>query len=126
MICEDSRRRWSIGALANSDKNACAKKERECGCQTGRPTGKTPQNYRESDYQPSRKTVGQPAKRWRRKHVRNKKRTPQKPGCRHRIGIRRQEECITNLWLDRREDLPIDVIEKIDRKEQPKRRARAA
>ena len=124
-IGQDCRCRRSVAAFADPHEDSSRKQNGECRCQTGAAAGQAPQNHSRTNNDPAGDSIGEQAENRRADHVRDKKRVAQPAGPHHRIRIVRRKKRGANIGLKRGENLPVDVIEKIDRQEQSKGHIRA-
>src|SRR6266480_3361318 len=125
-IGQNRRRCRSVAALANSNAYASCKENRECRRQAGAAARNAPQNHSGTNDDPARESVGEQSQDWRADHVSDEKCVAEQTSLRHRIHVVRCKKSSANIRLERRQNLPVDVIEKIDGQEQKERGTRAA
>src|SRR6266478_4076451 len=125
-IGQNRRRCRSVAAFANSNAYSSCEENRECCCETGAAAGQAPQNHSGADNDPPRESIGEQTKNRRADHVSDEKRVAEQTSLRHRVHVVRCEKSSANIRLERRQNLPVDVIEKIDGQEQKECAMRAA
>ena len=117
-VSDQRRRRWSVPSLADADKNTGQQEHQHRRGQSGRTARQAPDENRRSDDEPARKTVCQETENGRGDHIANNESRTQQAGPKHGIRIRRIEKCPANFRLDRRQDITIDVVKKINAEQQ--------
>src|SRR4030095_5520715 len=117
-VGQDCRRRGSVAAFANSNANSSCKKNRECCRETGAAAGQAPQNHSTADNNPPGESIGEQTENRGADHVSNEKRVAQQTSLRHRVHVARCKKSFANIGLERGQNLPVDVVEKIDSQEQ--------
>ena len=125
-IGQDRRRRRTVAAFANSNAYASRKENRECRRETGAAAGQAPQNHSGTDNDPPRESIGEQTENRRADHVSYEKRVAEQTSLRHRVHVARCKKSCANIRLERGQNLPVDVIEKIDGQQQEKCGSRAA
>ena len=122
---QNGRRRGTVASFAHPDKHPCAKQDRERGRQTRPSTGQTPKGDADRDEPPARHSIRQPTEDRRSDHVAEQKRSHEQSGLAALVRIAGQKLC-SDSRQDCGQNVAVDVIEKIDGQEQPKRYARTA
>src|SRR5581483_5937081 len=117
-IGQDGWRRGAIAAFTNSNAYASCKENRKCSRETGSAAGQAPQNHSRTDDDPTRESIGEQTKNRRADHVGYEKRVAEQTSLGHGVYVARHEKSCANIRLERGEDLPVDVVEKIDGQEQ--------
>src|SRR5437870_2333047 len=115
----------SSDLFANSHANAGRKENGECRRQTGGAAGQAPQNHSGTNDDPARESIGEQTENRCTDHVSDKERVGKQAGLRHSVYVARCEKTRANIRLERGQDLPVDVIEKVDRQEQKESALRA-
>ena len=124
-ICQDRRGRGPVSSLADSNKNTRC--EQGCECEREPPCRRreAPKNHTGAHDNPARETIRQKTQDGRRQHVSDEERRRQRAGYRHGVRIPLGEKRLADIWFDRRQDEAVDVIEKINAKQEAESDARS-
>src|SRR6266850_833126 len=124
-IGQDRRGRRPVAAFANSDAYASRKENAECRGKTRPTAGQTPQNHSATNDDPARESIGEQAENWRADHVSHEKCDAQQTRLGHRVYVVGCKKTCANVRLERSQNLPVDIVKKIDAQEQKERVTRA-
>ena len=80
----------------------------------------------DADDEPAREPIREQTENWCADHVSYEKRVAEQTGLGHGVYVVSCEKSCANIRLERGQNLPVDVIEKIDSQEQKESGARAA
>src|SRR6266545_2485487 len=124
-VGQDRGRCGSVAALANSNTHASRKENSECRGKTGTAAGQAPQNHSRANDDPARESIGEQTENRRADHVSHEKRVAKQTGLSHGVYVVGCKETCANIRLERSQNLPVDVVKKIDGQEQKECGARA-
>ena len=96
-------------------KDTSGKQNRESRGQTGAAAGQTPQNDGKANDEPAGDPIGKETKNRCADHVSDEKGVTEKTCFGHGVYIIRREESCSNFRFERGQNLPVDIVEKIDR-----------
>ena len=103
-----------------------AKRIAKCRGQTGATARQAPQNHSGTDDDPARESISEQAENRGTNHVSDEECVAEQPSLGHGVYVAGREKSGANIGLERGQNLPVDVIEKIDRQEQKECGMRAA
>ena len=88
--------------------------------------GQTPQNHSQADDEPARDPIGEQTENRCADHVSYEKCDAQQTGLGHGVYVVSCEKSCANIRLERGQNLPVNVIEKINGQQKKESGARAA